>query len=281
MLAAVIIIGLIYFAITIGLCDQILGESHAITQKSFAFPSLVSPQCTLVACSVYRCLFKSSCQQGFFSITMRIVLLLASACLLLVSLGCTSATDKASANDETPTTFDTPEACWEAMAEAKKNNDAVATLPCLSEKDRNLAVGSLAYEVERLVMFNTPLSKQAEDLLKRYELNDVDIIGALQLGASPGGIGPNNVLSQVGGKVKDQQKFAKEASELLESIPRPGDQKPAKSPELKLANVVVEGDTASGEFSVEGSPDPIPIQFVREDGSWKISTDPKAKKVQP
>lgn len=65
----------------------------------------------------------------------------------------------------------------------------MAALHCLAEKDRNALLGSLAYQVERLVFFRTPKRDVAAELLKQHGLEGLDIMGGLQVADSPGGAG--------------------------------------------------------------------------------------------
>lgn len=207
--------------------------------------------------------------------------------LLLALLGCTSKPDTASSvSEDSPksateehdyssaTVFGTPESCWNAMVIAEANQDVVATLECLAVEDRHAYLGTLAYQVERLVVFQTPLSEKALELLRRYGFEEADIMGALQAADTPSGGGVDTVLKAIGREIKDQSAFAKEAVELVASIPEPDDYETPALPALKLSNVIVSGDTATGVLSADGSLDGSPIHFVREEGSWRMSTNP-------
>jgi hypothetical protein len=207
--------------------------------------------------------------------------------LLLALLGCTLEADKASAADEDglrtateehdnsfATVFNTPESCWDAMLSAEANKDVAATLRCMAAEDRLAFLGSLVYRLDRLIARQAPLNEKATALLKRHGLEEVDIMGTLEKIGTPSATEGKTVFKAIGRKIKDQLAFAKEALELLAPVPKPDDHETPARRVLKLSNVIVSCDIATGVIVADGSLDGRPVYFVREEGSWRVSDNP-------
>lgn len=173
----------------------------------------------------------------------------------------------------TEVTFSRPEECWEYLLAAKASGDRFAMIQCVATKDRFAHLGSLAYEIERLIMFNTPMKQSAIGLLSDHGLSGVDIIGALQVADSPGGKGAGNIFPDVGRMITEPTIFAKKATDLLASVPMPPNESVAPIPATNIVSMEIQGDKATAEITIEGIGQSQTVQFMREDGSWRITSD--------
>ena len=170
-------------------------------------------------------------------------------------------------------TFETPESCWAALIKAKETDNPVAHLQCLAAGDRDVFVGKLAYEVERVSFMWPPEEggEAAERLLRRHGLVDTDIMGALQIAVSPAGGGTGPVFEAVGNRIRNQPTFAAAATELLKSV-HPEGTWGTDGVVPTLSNVTVQETYASGTLEVEGLEEPVPVVFILENGSWRFSS---------
>lgn len=183
---------------------------------------------------------------------------------------------------ETFPIFETPESCWAAMTKARETEDPVATLHCLAAEDRDAFVGRLAYEVERVSFMWPPEEggEAAERLLQRHGLVDTDIMGALQIADSPGGGGIGPVFEAAGNLIRNQPAFAAAAAELLKSV-HPEETSGTDGVVPTLSNVTVEDNYALGTLDVDGLEEPVPVAFIRENGSWRITSKSLSKIAGP
>lgn len=181
--------------------------------------------------------------------------------------------------------YKTPEACFEAMIQAKENEDMVALLTTFTADEQNIQVGNLAYHVEREIFFQTPKSEAAQQLLNKNGLEDADIMGSMQISDSPGGKGAGFALKLAGEAIKDKPQFMKEAIELLNpKAEKPDAKKKAEKAKgeskATLSEVTIEDDRAVGKMQTPGVKDAYAIFFKKENGSWGITSEMFVKKAK-
>lgn len=172
----------------------------------------------------------------------------------------------------------TPEECYSAMLRAAEIEDFETIFSCFALADRNQQVGWVAYQVEREVFFQTDKRDAALALLQKSALDKTDIMGLMQIYDSPGGKGVAKAVELVGATIKDQPDFMKEASVLLKE--EPGGSNPTGPREELipvLSGVVIKNDRASGTLQIPDSDESTPIFFIKENGSWVITSEPIEK----
>ncbi|PQO40696.1 hypothetical protein C5Y97_05615 [Blastopirellula marina] len=175
-----------------------------------------------------------------------------------------------------------PQECFERMIAATEVKDVVTLLACFATEDRNRNVGMVAFQVERLVFFQTDQKDQALALLTKYHLEKTDIMGMMQIFDSPGGQGAAKAVEIVGSQVKDQTAFMQEAADLLNPDLKDESEVAAKQPQTtKLADVKVEGDFAEGTLKNKELDRDEPIYFVKENGSWVVTANPPEMETPP
>lgn len=219
--------------------------------------------------------------------------------MLLLAIGCSQpasdSTDEAAQTSTTqaapkkphskrsrtsePLVNSSPQECFERMTEAADSNDVITLLECFAQEDRNRQVGMLAYHVERFIVFQTEQKDQALALLTKYRLEKTDIMGMMQIYDSPGGQGAAKAVEVVGSQIQDQKAFLEEATELINSRIDGKQNDADKTPSTaKLSGVQIEGDHAEGTLTNAEFPEPQPIYFVKENGSWVVTANPPETK---
>lgn len=181
-----------------------------------------------------------------------------------------------------PIVNSSPQECFDRMIAATEVRDVVTLLACFATEDRNRNVGMVAYQVQRLVMFQTDQKEQALALLTKHHLEKTDIVGMMQVFDSPGGQGAAKAVEIVGSQVKDQIAFMQEATDLLN--PESEDASGAAAnqpPKTELTGLKVEGDYAEGALKNETLDRDEPIYFVKENGSWVVTANPPETQAEP
>ncbi len=173
-----------------------------------------------------------------------------------------------------PLVNNSPQECFDRMTEAADSRDVITLFECFAQEDRNRQVGMLAYHVERFIVFQTKESEKALALLTKYHLEKTDIMGLMQVYDSPGGQGAAKAVELVGSQIEDPKTFLEEATELINSRVDDKQGEADKSPSTaKLSDVKINGDHAEGTLTNNEFPEPQPIYFVKENGSWVITAN--------
>lgn len=179
--------------------------------------------------------------------------------------------------------FETPEACYQAMFEARKSKDPAAGLPCFSETMTNYLVGNTAFQLERIshVSDGGEPVKDCVKLLKKHKLYGKDLMGFLQVADSPGGGGAPLGFMQIGDSVAEKAAFMRDAVAAMKKVQEhfekgkaKPEEKPAKADEETkppaLKKLTIDGDSARGEILTGADEEPQPIFFKKQAGSWVI-----------
>lgn len=181
--------------------------------------------------------------------------------------------------------FETPEACFEAWANAQAERDIAGLLACMSERDQKIQVGWMAHFVELELFHRTKKMEAAIEFRKRYGMENMDVMGMMQED-DPIGVrgGPFRALEFVGGKVKDRAQFMKDGRALLDEGKEPPPET-AKTEEEekerpKLSDLKIDGDSATGSVKMPGLDKEAPMLFIKENGSWAIASE-RPKKAEP
>jgi DNA-directed RNA polymerase subunit RPC12/RpoP len=169
--------------------------------------------------------------------------------------------------------FATPEACFAAYQKAIAADDAAATLECLSEEMVRMAAAQIAVELQRSAFMDPSAPPAANELLKQHQLDDLDIMGMLQIADSPSSEGPSSVFRTVGASIAEPEKFVIEASKI---VGRNGVPKPPM--EGSVVILKIEGDHAVGQLNV-GELGVMPIHFARDGAGWKLSLPPEIEEL--
>lgn len=181
--------------------------------------------------------------------------------------------------------YATPEACYDAFIESIEENDNAAKLSCLAKKDRDIYVGRVAYQLQREAFMGmaTDRAAEIEAKFKEQGIGGIDIMGALQVAGGPfGDIGHPRIMAvfeQVGAKVHDQAEFLSwvdtiyaEQNATVVDLNKDADGEGTSAQEVAqakgvLRDVVIDGDTATGELRMDDGPR-LQLHFARVDGGW-------------
>ncbi len=116
---------------------------------------------------------------------------------------------------------------------------------------------------------------EALDLMKKHQLDDLDIMGMLQVADSPGGDGPESVLRTVGNTIVDPRSFILDAREILGAR-----SSPLSAPSGEVVILKTEGDRAVGQIH-ENTQGNLTIHFERDAAGWRLALPPELESSKP
>ncbi len=165
--------------------------------------------------------------------------------------------------------YKTPQECFSAWQRASEANDLAATFGCMAQWDRNQRVGWLAYYLDREILYARPNADQAKALLEKYDIKPGNVMSYVHLAPQLALEDLAKLVTEIGGKINHPSEFFVEASKLVTVTVLQGQSPPE---EMTLTKIDIQGTTATGAVKLAGSKTNDPIYFVRESGSWLVSS---------
>ena len=162
--------------------------------------------------------------------------------------------------------YATPQACLDAMYDARDRKDFARYVSCFSTRLQNQQIGWLAFQLQQEAAINPKKQNQILEIYDKHNLKRINVMEVLQDCDSPGGKGAGYGLDLVGSRVKDKVAFITEADAVFSSKEKPT--KPIEKP--RLAEVKIEHETATAKAEPHGG-ETSAIYFRRINDSWVIA----------
>ena len=109
--------------------------------------------------------------------------------------------------------------------------------------------------------------------MKKHHLDDLDVMGMLQVADSPGGDGPTSVFRAIGATIAEPRAFIFDARRVLGKKDLP-----ITATQGDVVILQMEGDHAVGQLK-EGHQAGMPIHFARDAGGWRLSLPPEFERI--
>lgn len=168
----------------------------------------------------------------------------------------TSTTKQAAAPTAAPS-YDTPQAAFDALSKAAKNNDWKTATSLLTPESQSMMAAGMMLGASFMTMGDEAKQKDLEQLLKKHGV-DMD--------EEPSDEDPEAGPEALTRNIKDLPTFVGEINEWMQ---KNGEGADSGFPEMgELGEVTIDGDTASATVDTEMGPQPI--EFRRVDGNWLI-----------
>jgi hypothetical protein len=136
----------------------------------------------------------------------------------------------------------TPAECFDAIHACKQKKDFPGMLSCMTEAAQCYLAGEIAYQLEHRAFLRMTKGQEAEAILEKYGVNDLDIVGQMQI-LSGRRSDPYRAWLWAGAWIEKPADFLKEGTQLMEAaaeeeakaIPKELEKTRKKFAELKKA----------------------------------------------